>query len=370
MSFLNFSKNITNMRHQKGITQEELAAFIGVTKASVSKWETGQSLPDIVLLPELAVFFDVTVDELLGYEPWLSKEQIKKKYHELAEEFANQPFEEVMEKCERLVKKYYSCYPFLLQICILWLNHFMLAKEQPRQLEILEHIAGLCEHIQKNCRDIGVCNDAVMIKAMVDLQCGKAQEVIETLEEILNPYRLDGQGDGMLTQAYMMTGDSEKADSFNQITIFNHLLAMVSNAIQYLVIHAQELEKCETLINRIDKVLEVFALEQLHQNIAAGYYYQTAIVYSIHGKNEQALERLEKFISLSLELIKNAVLHGDDFFCKLDEWFEKLDLGAKGVRDGKLVLDSVRQALEQPVFLPLMENSKFQKMKKGLEEKL
>lgn len=51
------SENITRLRHEKKITQEELAAFAGVTKASVSKWENGQNLPDILLLPGLAAAF-------------------------------------------------------------------------------------------------------------------------------------------------------------------------------------------------------------------------------------------------------------------------------------------------------------------------
>lgn len=48
MSMLRFSENILKLRHQRHITQEELANFMCVTKASVSKWETGQSLPDIM----------------------------------------------------------------------------------------------------------------------------------------------------------------------------------------------------------------------------------------------------------------------------------------------------------------------------------
>ena len=82
----------------KKITQEELARFMGVTKASVSKWETNQSLPDILLLPQLASFFDISVDELLGYKPQLSKEQIQKYYFDFAAQFASEAFEEVMEK--------------------------------------------------------------------------------------------------------------------------------------------------------------------------------------------------------------------------------------------------------------------------------
>lgn len=75
---LKIAENIYQRRKEKNITREELANFMLVTKASVSKWESGQSYPDILLLPKLATFLNVTVDELIGYEPQLSLEQIKK----------------------------------------------------------------------------------------------------------------------------------------------------------------------------------------------------------------------------------------------------------------------------------------------------
>ena len=133
MNNLNISRNIAELRKSKGLTQEELAAFIGVTKASVSKWENGQSLPDIMLLPQLATYFDVTVDSLLGYNPQLSKEQIQALYKKLSKEFSEEPFEEVFARSEAYVKKYYSCYRFLSQICVLWMNHFMMADGAERQ---------------------------------------------------------------------------------------------------------------------------------------------------------------------------------------------------------------------------------------------
>ena len=159
MNNLNFSDNIIKLRHNKKITQEQLADFIGVTKGSVSKWETGQSLPDILTLPELAAFFDVTIDELLGYKPQLSREQIHKIYRDLAVAFAEQPFHQVMLKSEDYVKKYYSCYPFLFQICVLWLNHFMLAEDKNIQETVLTKLLDLCSHIISNCKNIGICED-------------------------------------------------------------------------------------------------------------------------------------------------------------------------------------------------------------------
>ena len=63
---MNLGHNILSLRRQKNITQEELAAALGVTSAAVSKWENNYTLPDVLMLSALADFFAVTTDELLG----------------------------------------------------------------------------------------------------------------------------------------------------------------------------------------------------------------------------------------------------------------------------------------------------------------
>lgn len=57
MGRLKLSDNIIRLRHERKITQEELADFLGVTKASISKWENAQSTPDLMLLLQLSAFF-------------------------------------------------------------------------------------------------------------------------------------------------------------------------------------------------------------------------------------------------------------------------------------------------------------------------
>ena len=64
---MNLQKTIMDLRREKGYTQEKLAEMLGVTTAAVSKWECGNSYPDITLLPQIAEIFDVSLDYLFDY---------------------------------------------------------------------------------------------------------------------------------------------------------------------------------------------------------------------------------------------------------------------------------------------------------------
>ena len=63
---LRIGENIKRLRKAKDITQEDFAAMLGVSSQSVSRWEKGICYPDMELLPALAGYFKVSVDELLG----------------------------------------------------------------------------------------------------------------------------------------------------------------------------------------------------------------------------------------------------------------------------------------------------------------
>jgi transcriptional regulator with XRE-family HTH domain len=77
---LNIGKRIAEFRKAKAASQEQLADFVGVSVAAVSKWETGSSYPDITLLPAIAEFFGVSIDALMDYSVTADEyEEIRRK---------------------------------------------------------------------------------------------------------------------------------------------------------------------------------------------------------------------------------------------------------------------------------------------------
>lgn len=98
---------LKKLRQNKKVTQEQLANHIGITPQSVGKWERGEGYPDITLLPAIALYFGVTVDELLG----VGKERIKDEincYKKKSAELLNKG--NVKENCA-LWKEAYAIFP-------------------------------------------------------------------------------------------------------------------------------------------------------------------------------------------------------------------------------------------------------------------
>lgn len=72
-------ENIRRMRTDRNLTQEEIAVHLGVSFQTVSKWERSESYPDIEILPSIANYFGVSIDELLG----MSGAEKEKRYNEI-----------------------------------------------------------------------------------------------------------------------------------------------------------------------------------------------------------------------------------------------------------------------------------------------
>ena len=65
---MDIGRAIKELRQKRGFTQEELADALRVSAQTISRWENGANAPDLSMLPQLAVYFSVTTDYLLGVE--------------------------------------------------------------------------------------------------------------------------------------------------------------------------------------------------------------------------------------------------------------------------------------------------------------
>ena len=74
---MEMGKEIRRLRNDRGLTQEALAAALNVTAQTVSKWECGNSIPDVQLLPEIAVYFGVSIDRLFAMSPEQQMDRIE-----------------------------------------------------------------------------------------------------------------------------------------------------------------------------------------------------------------------------------------------------------------------------------------------------
>ena len=100
-------ENIKRLRRERDLTQEEVAAHLGVSFQSISKWERGDGYPDITMLPALANYFGVSVDELLG----VGEIEKKEKYDEINRQWAQNNKSGAHSENVALMKKALKAYP-------------------------------------------------------------------------------------------------------------------------------------------------------------------------------------------------------------------------------------------------------------------
>lgn len=146
---INLKDTLRALRQKKNITQEALAAHLGITQQSVGKWERGEGFPDITLLPRIALYFDVTVDELLD----VGKARIEEKIQAYREEGARYRQTGEKEKNLALWEKAYDEFPNDCRV----MERLMSAIEQmgtvPFPKEDAERIISLGERILQESTD-------------------------------------------------------------------------------------------------------------------------------------------------------------------------------------------------------------------------
>lgn len=362
MNKINIGKNITKFRRSKGITQDELASYIGVSKSSVSKWENNITYPDIVLLPQLATLFNISLDELIGYEPQLTKQDMQKIYYKLAQEFAQKDPNDVFGKCEEYIKKYYSCFEFLKQMVVLYLNHYMLFNNKEK---VLNRARELCIRIREESENPQLIKDAINLELLSLIMDNKQTEVLEILGEDVKTFSQDAE---LISMSFKLLGNMNKASEITQICIYQNLISLVGNISQQIVLNMDKLDIIEECFKRAAGICELFNLDELHPNTTVNLYLATAQGYAINKQNEKALELIQKYTDVCIKNIYNFKLRGNEFFDKIENWLKELDLGVNTPRSHELIKQSVISGVkDNPIFSDLKDDYRFKSCVLALE---
>lgn len=353
---------IRRKRKERGMTQEELAAYLGVSASAVNKWERGISFPDITFLPILASYFNISVDELLGYEPQMTREQIQELYHSMSGRFAIEPFDKIYRECEEYIRKYRSCYPLLLQMAGLYLNYAEYAADK---LEILNRAVVLAECVEKESEEINVAKEARQLRMTCFLMLGQPDKVLEISGDAVRPIEQEPEAVG---QAVFMKGEADRAMEIFQVCAYQHLLSFVGDTAFMIGAQAEESPQAEKMVERGLELFRIYHLEELHFNAAAQFYLSAAGYYARCGRKEEALNILEKYAACCIRLKFPVVLHGDEYFDRVERWLDRLALGRQAPRSEKAIKAALTDALvHNPAFEPLAGEKRFLRIIENLK---
>lgn len=230
---INISDSLKKLRKDKGNTQEELAGFLGISIQAISKWERGERYPDITLLPKIAAYYNVTVDDLLGVGETQKKERKDKILEQFNYNLQKGNINANIELMRAAIEEFPNDYTIMsdLQFALYFSN-----KE-----EYYDEVIELGEKIINNCTDDDLRYGAIQILCFTYEQHGK-EEIAKEYARKLPIYAV--------TQNEVLAGILKGED----------LLRLAQNNLTYLVqaIHNNIIAVLRSVENTDDEKLYMY----------------------------------------------------------------------------------------------------------------
>ena len=357
---MNIGPIIMAKRKEKKVTQQELANFIGVSKASVSKWETGQTYPDITLLPLLAAYFDITIDSLLTYEPQLDNHEIQRIYARLKESLETKSPEDVLATIRSFVRRYYSCYPFVLQMGMFLLNHADLLPGEEKIKTYTKEAQDLFIHVRTQAKDPDLITQALKYEAYTALNLQEFDQVLSILGDqvpVLFPI------ESLIAAAQQQKGESKKAVLTLQSAIYQYTTVFLSFLTNYLQLVIDDPDKFSETVSRGKSFEKLFNFQEMHPVALMNFQLSATFGYAQMEDETAALEMLQEFVEVLQGTTFPVVLHGDDYFDQIDEWLEHLEIGNQLPRDSmKVKVGLLEMVIDNPTFAQFEDQEQVQEI--------
>lgn len=211
---MNIGNKIRELRKKRGLTQEQLSAVLGVSFQAVSKWENNITLPDIALMPSLAGYFGISMDELFDY----NLSELEKEVEKIADE-AYRYREIEPDKSRRILEDGLKKYP---DNDILLNNLLYVVFDAEESIRI----AGL---LTENTDSAEIKYDALRFLAYAYKKKGDLESARAAIEQIPEIYFTK------LTEiAYLFDGEAKRDAAEKQKWIsFENMIQMMEKLAEY-----------------------------------------------------------------------------------------------------------------------------------------
>jgi transcriptional regulator with XRE-family HTH domain len=307
-----FGENLKELRTNRNLTQENLADYFGVSFQTISKWERGDSCPDISILPEIAIFFDVSIDDLLGVDNVKSEQKINE-YLDLyeSERSKNRPI--TLEKFQNAVKEFPNDFRILIRYMELLFEEkdsiIMSDYEKTSQ-----KIFAIYEKIQNHCTDdsIRIWSKRIMCKhIMNNYSClGYDEKYLNLAKDILNT--MPSMSDSREIMSLEVYHNDKKKWYSNQENVIEELLYLLQTTIISYCYYDDKFSP-KYKINVIEHINELFKIVDNYDNysknrihIIYNYGHLGRLYYQV-GDIENAIKNL----MASAKCAKNLDEHSD-----------------------------------------------------------
>ncbi len=110
-------ENLRTYRLQKGLTQEQVADVFGVSPQAISRWENGSAYPDVTLLPGIAMYFDVSLDTLLGMNKLRDADAVNEIHRRVHRLVSERRYTEAVTLIKDSLKRYPNNSGLLIELC-------------------------------------------------------------------------------------------------------------------------------------------------------------------------------------------------------------------------------------------------------------
>ena len=143
-------ENLKRLRKARDISQEELAEFLDVSFQAVSKWERGENYPDITMLPGIANFFGVSVDELLGMSEIRNKVTLNDVFKQEIEYQRSGRYKEAVQLLRDALKYYPNNYSLMSELAMVL---YGANRNTESEMEAIQEAIVLCRRVWDNSKN-------------------------------------------------------------------------------------------------------------------------------------------------------------------------------------------------------------------------